>query len=160
MLGGISKLVAVEKLGDYYFKLEFMREEEKRRVIEGGPWRHKGDALIIVHYDRLTRPSEVRVESIGLWVRFLDLPLAMMECFVKMDARYPSYLQVRLEYPLNRALQPYLTVKIKGRGAMAISLRYENVLHFCFHCGCMGHAAINCEDGEPDDCGVRYVEEL
>jgi hypothetical protein len=31
----------VEKLGDYYFKLEFI-EKEKRRVIEGDPGATKG----------------------------------------------------------------------------------------------------------------------
>jgi hypothetical protein len=81
---GIPKLAVVEKLGDYCFRIEFIREEEKKRVIEGGPLRHKGDALIMVHYDGLTRPSQVRIESIGIWVRFLDLPPAMMkEAFTK-----------------------------------------------------------------------------
>jgi hypothetical protein len=37
-----------------------------------------------VHYDGLTRPSQVRIESIGIWVRFLDLPPTMMkEAFTK-----------------------------------------------------------------------------
>jgi hypothetical protein len=119
----------------------------------------------MVHYDTLTRPSEVHDESISLWVQFLDMPLSMMkECFakklggqlgkyVKMDTRYPGYLRVRLEYPLKKALQPSLTMKIKGRRAMAIALRYENIPHFCYHCGCMGHVAINFEEGE----GLREV---
>jgi hypothetical protein len=34
----------MEKLGDYIFKIEFGSEEEKAHVLEGGPWRHKGDA--------------------------------------------------------------------------------------------------------------------
>jgi hypothetical protein len=48
------------------FKLEFEKSEEKIRVIEGGPWRHKGDALIVAHYDGCTRPSEVRISNIAL----------------------------------------------------------------------------------------------
>jgi hypothetical protein len=51
---GIEKLTMVEKIGDYIFKLQFVSEEEKAKVIEGGPWRHKGDALIMIHYDGLT----------------------------------------------------------------------------------------------------------
>jgi hypothetical protein len=145
---GIPRLASVKKLGDYYFKLEFLKEEEKNRVVDGGPWRHKGDTLIVVHYDGLTRPSEVCINSIGLWVHFLDLPPTMMkECFakllsgqlgryIKMDSRYQGYLHVRVDFPLQKALQPSLTVRIKRRGAMVIALRYENVPHFCFHCGC------------------------
>jgi hypothetical protein len=63
---GIPRLASVEKLGDYCFKLEFIKEEDKKRLVDGGPWRHKGDTLIVVHYDGLTRPSEVHIESIGL----------------------------------------------------------------------------------------------
>jgi hypothetical protein len=55
----IQNLSSLEKIGDYNFRLEFAKEDEKRRAIEGGSWRHKGDALIVVHYDRLSRPSEV-----------------------------------------------------------------------------------------------------
>jgi hypothetical protein len=75
---GVKELATVEKLGDYCFKLEFMSTEEKLRVVEGGPWRHKGDALIVVHYDGLCRPSEVKIETIQLWIRMYDLPTAMM----------------------------------------------------------------------------------
>jgi hypothetical protein len=137
----------VEKLGDYCFRLEFKREEEKKKVIEGGPWRHKDDALIVVHYDGFTRPSEIRIVSIALWVRFLDLPPAMMKesfakqlggqlgKYLKANTQYPGYMRVRVNYPLEKALVPSLTVKIKGRGAMKISVKYENVPHFCFTCG-------------------------
>jgi hypothetical protein len=63
----------------------------------GGGWRHKGDALIVLHYDGFSRPSEIRVENIALWIRLYDLPLVMMKepvarmlgeqigSFIKMD---------------------------------------------------------------------------
>jgi hypothetical protein len=52
--------------------------------------------------------------------------------FISMDTRYPGYMRIRLNYPLKKALVPEMKVKIKGRGAMVITLRYENVPHFCF----------------------------
>jgi hypothetical protein len=76
---GIEKLVGIEKLGDYMFKIEFIREEDKRRVIEGGPWWHKGDAVVVAHYDGLLQPSEIRIQDRGLWVRVYDLSVAMMK---------------------------------------------------------------------------------
>jgi hypothetical protein len=69
----------LEKLGDYCFKVELSSLEEKIRVLEGGPWRHKGYALLLVHYIGLVRLSEVKIESIPLWVRLYDLPGAMMK---------------------------------------------------------------------------------
>jgi hypothetical protein len=48
-------------------------------AIEGGPWRHKGDALLVAHYDGLLRPLKIRIQSIGLWVRLYDLSAAIMK---------------------------------------------------------------------------------
>jgi hypothetical protein len=76
---GIQSLTLVERVGDYIFKLEFHKPEEKKRVLEGAPWRHKGDALIVTHYDGCTRPSEVHITSIALWIRLYDLPQTMMK---------------------------------------------------------------------------------
>jgi hypothetical protein len=46
----------------------FKPRREKIRVLEGGPWRHKGVALLMVHYDGLVRLSEVKIETIPLWI--------------------------------------------------------------------------------------------
>jgi hypothetical protein len=167
----IQKMEAVEKVGDYNFRIQFSTEEEKNRVLEGGPWRHKGDAVIVVHYDGLTRPSEVHISSINLWVRFYDLPPVMMESFarqlsqqvgryLKVDTRYPGYLRFRIEFPLDKPLVPSMKFGIKSkRGVMEINLRYESVPHFCFSCGRIGHAVVNCEEG-PGDGSIPFGEEL
>jgi hypothetical protein len=69
-----------------------------------------------VHYDGLLRPSEIKIHSLGLWVRIYDLPPTMMKegvakvlggqlgRFIKMDNRFPGYLRVRVEYPLEKPL--------------------------------------------------------
>jgi hypothetical protein len=120
----------VEKEGDYIFKLELTTEEEKVKVLEGGPWRHKCDAFIPTHYDGLSRPLEIRITSMALWIRLYDLPQAMMKevyakqlgsqlgKFIKMDASFPGYMRVRVDYPLHKALVLELKVKVKGRGIM------------------------------------------
>jgi hypothetical protein len=60
-------------LGDNKFMLKFDTDETRKRIIDGGPWRHTGDALLVVPYDRLSPPSSIVMNSIGLWVRFYDL---------------------------------------------------------------------------------------
>jgi hypothetical protein len=150
---GIASLPQIENLEDCNFKLEFNNKEEKQRVLNRDPWRHKGDSLIVVHYDGLERPSKVRIESIALWVRLYDLPPVMMKeaiarqlggqvgNFIEMDVRYLGYMSVRVDFPLSKALVPRLKSKIKGNGITATDVRYENVPHFCFTCGRLGHAA-------------------
>jgi hypothetical protein len=122
--------------------------------------------------DGFVRPSEIRIKSIALWVRLYNLPPAMMKevhavqpgnqigKFIRMDGTFPGYLRVRVEFPLLKALMPSLTVRIRGRGAMVINLKYENVLHFCFRCGRMGHTLVNCDAGGVDDDSVQFGEEL
>jgi hypothetical protein len=75
-----------------------------------------------------------------------------------MDNRYPGYLRVRVKFLLSKALVPHLMVKVKGRGTMEIILRYENVPHFCFTCGRVGHAAANCEEGKLEDHSIKFGE--
>jgi hypothetical protein len=168
----IQRLAGIEKIRDYIFKLEFNTPEERLRVLDGGPWRHKGDAHIVVHYDGLIRPSEISIKSIGMWVHFYYLPSAMMKeqvakqlggnlgTYFKMDCRYPGYMRIRVDYPLDKPLPTQLFVKIKGRGQMPITLRYENVPHFCFACGCIGHTAVNCQEIPSNEQDIRFGEEL
>jgi hypothetical protein len=170
MAWNIKKLAKLEEISDYIFRVEFMTPKEKTKAIEGGPRRHKGDAFIVTHYDGSVRPSEIRIESLDLWVRFYDLPPAMMKeniarmlgeqvgSFIRMDTRYPGYLRVRLAYLLTKPLEPKLWVRVKGRGMMEIMLHYENVPHFCFSCGCIGYAVANWDSGE--DHEIRFGEEL
>jgi hypothetical protein len=74
---GLQYLKPVQVLGDNRFLIEFGSEEVKQRVVEGGPWRHKGDALIVVSYDGFALPSLVVTNIIGIWARFYDLPVAL-----------------------------------------------------------------------------------
>jgi hypothetical protein len=125
--------------------MEFVKEEDKIRVLEGGPWWHKGNALIVMHYDSLVHPSKIQIQSIGLWIHFYDLPPAMMKHviaqqlrgqlsgFMKSNNRYPSYLHIHVEYPLRKSLLPEPAVKIKWCGQMLIAPRYENFSTFVSH---------------------------
>jgi hypothetical protein len=107
-----------------------------------------------------------------MWIRFYDSPPAMMKeavarqlggqfgKYIKMDCRYLGYMRVRVEFPLNKLLVQQMKVKIKERGLMVITLRYENVPLFCFAYGRMGHA-VNCEDEvQLDDQCIKFGEEL
>jgi hypothetical protein len=80
--------------------------------------------------------------------------------YLRMDCRYPGYMRIRVDYPLDKPLMPQLMVKLKGHGQMSISLQYENVPHFHFSCGCIGHAAVNCQEPPSEEDAICYGEEL
>jgi hypothetical protein len=100
----------------------------------------------MVAVDEYVRPSEVDKESINMWVHFYDLPKAMMkEQFarklgvslgqvLRVDTSFLTYLRVRVQFLLSKALVPEIRMKVKGKGDLPVIVRYENVTHFCFVC--------------------------
>ncbi|KAL6841361.1 hypothetical protein ACP4OV_028879 [Aristida adscensionis] len=56
------------------FLLDFERKKDLDFVLEGGPWRHKGDALIVVPYDGKMRPSDLEMNAIAMWLgKFVEI---------------------------------------------------------------------------------------
>jgi hypothetical protein len=111
-------------LGGNRFMLEFDSYETRRRIIDGGPWRHRGDALLAVEYDGFSPPSAITISSIGIWVRFYDLSDmlrkedharklgARVGQVLRVDMSFPNYIRVRVMLPLTNALMTLTKVHI------------------------------------------------
>lgn len=73
------------EIEDNRFLVEFDSEGLWRKAIHGGPWKFKGDAVIFVPYDVIQRLSEVRIESIAIWIRIYDIPVKLItDRFVRL----------------------------------------------------------------------------
>jgi hypothetical protein len=169
---GMHYMKLVKILGDNRFMLEFDSAETRKRVIEGGPWRHCGDALLVVEYDGLLPPSTIVMKYIGIWARFYDLPDvlrkeehasrlgAQLGQVIIVNMSYPNYVRVRVRFPLANALVASMKVCIKGRGDIVVPIWYENVPFFCFFYGRIGHSDKECPDGEIGVGEVKFGVEL
>jgi hypothetical protein len=159
----LERPITVRKLGDNRFILEFDSEQHYLYALNGGPWRHKGDALIVVPYDGVSRPSEVVIDSINMWVRFYDVSITLMSsAFTAVLAKKVStevleiggpvrdFLRAKVAYKLENPLKPSVEAKIKDKGVMNFEVRYENVPFFCFICGRMGHSKRECPEEEDE----------
>jgi hypothetical protein len=127
---GLKEPIHARALGDNRFMLEFVERNAWEYVINGGSWRHKGDALIVVPYDGFTRPSEITFDKINMWIRVYDVPEALMttgfarSCgqqlgdVLEVNGAVRDYLHVRIAFPLVRALRNQVTARIRGRSTV------------------------------------------
>ena len=133
-------------------------------VSRGGPWIHRGNALLVAPFKGNSRPSESVLEAVPVWVRFYNVPwdkqtsaygwrigkLLGKVLAVDVDDSGMSvreFLRIRIELPLNRRLQMQVSIGIKGgeEEPKKYELRYERVPHYCFWCGFIGHDDTECE---------------
>jgi hypothetical protein len=159
-------------LGDNRYLLEFESQRCLNFVLRGGPWTFKGDAIIIVHYDGMSRCSEVLVESIPLWIRIYDIPIAMMTAgfvsalagkvgrVLEVGEAVKDFQRVQVDFALSNPLNNCVWIRVRAHGIMEFLVRYENVPFFCFGCGRIGHAKRECPDEVLEEGGVKFGTEL
>ncbi|KAK3165511.1 hypothetical protein QOZ80_1AG0034070 [Eleusine coracana subsp. coracana] len=146
---GLKVPAPVRELEQNRFLIEFDCERTFNFVTTGGPWRHKGEAFIVVPYDGVSRATEMSINSIALWVRIFDLLEFMMNddyakslggklgIVLELGGAIQNFLCVRVDYPLCKPLRASFKVRIKGH-ITTILIKYENVPNFCFVCGTLG----------------------
>jgi hypothetical protein len=165
-------VLPVRELGNNRFLVEFDSEKLWSRVIGGGPWKHKRDAVIFVPYDGVCRFSDVVIDSIVLWILIYDIPETMItEGFARalgaklgkvleVGQAIQNYKRVKVDFPLEKAIQYTVEQKVRGHGAMSFAVKYENIPDFCFGCGRIGHEQEECPEEECGGDGIHFGKAL
>lgn len=67
---------------------------------------------------------------------------------------------VKVDFPWAKAILTTVCMKVKGFGNMEFAIRYENIQHFCFICGRIGHAERECSKEDDGDRSVKFGKSL
>ncbi|XP_059462008.1 uncharacterized protein LOC132191003 [Corylus avellana] len=147
-------------IGENLFLVEFEKEWDKVRVLEGRPWIFEGILFSVEDFDGLSSPSDIVFDQAVFWVRMFNLPLACMgkEVGFQIGATmgtveevdtdedgvgWGEYLRVRIRIDVKKPLARGRVINLLGKQVL-IGFRYEKLPKYCFDCGKIWHGREGC----------------
>ena len=70
----IAQEARFKPLEENLYMVTFYCLGDWERVMNDGPWNFRGDAVILLPYDGITKPSTVKLETINIWIQIHDVP--------------------------------------------------------------------------------------
>ncbi|XBJ08347.1 hypothetical protein VPH35_013683 [Triticum aestivum] len=64
----LARDVKFRPLEDNLYTLQFFCLGDWERVMQEGPWNFRGNAVIITPYDGITKPTEVKLDTLDIWI--------------------------------------------------------------------------------------------
>ncbi|CAO2832292.1 unnamed protein product [Amaranthus hypochondriacus] len=55
-------------------------------------------------------------------------------------------MRIRVLIDVRKPLKEHINLKMRGGCSNRVSVKYEKIPLFCFHCGKLGHGTKDCED--------------
>lgn len=71
-----SKGFTAREVGPNLFSFQFQSRNDVEDVIKKEPWHFEKNLVILKELDKGEQPSLVKFDSVGLWIRLYDLPMA------------------------------------------------------------------------------------
>ncbi|KAH9728008.1 hypothetical protein KPL70_008866 [Citrus sinensis] len=147
-------------MGDNIFMFKFASEEEKKRVLMGGPW-HFDRALIV-----LTEPTgieDIKNQSFThttFWVQLHNIPIMCMnkEAIQKLGEKIGTvkkvetdeagecigqFARARISIDISQPLKKIVFLQ-QADGKTPMPILYEKLPDFCFYCAHIGHQYREC----------------
>ncbi|KAI4970714.1 hypothetical protein ZWY2020_001628 [Hordeum vulgare] len=156
---GNPKGLVFRSVGENMFVAEFASQRDRDRVWEGAPWHVSKNAVVLAEFDECMCPSELSFDKIHMWVRVVNLPFnlrndkwcgAIATQIDKHATRVQfdhanGYLRARVSVDVEKPLRRWIPIESARRKSTDLyDILYENVPHFCFSCGCLGHSDLHC----------------
>ncbi|KAE8820364.1 hypothetical protein D1007_01503 [Hordeum vulgare] len=142
-------------LGENTFTAEFESKRDHDRVWDGSPWHINKHVVILQNLEDHMQPSELVFESLPVWVRVVNLPYNLRNnkwglaiarqidktaSIVQIDP-VGGFLRARVSTDVRKPLRRWILIEsAKRRSTDKYDIEYEDIPHFCFSCGRLGHA--------------------
>jgi hypothetical protein len=132
-------------------------------------------AVLLQNFDADLKPQDMKFNKLAVWVRILNLPFGYMQekwgkliagmigcegSVPKVDCDnlgrcWGSFMRARIEVETNKPLMRGVTIYSQRRKVSEwFQVQYEQLPHYCFSCGILGHSSIECKNpGERDEEG-------
>src|SRR5262249_28056474 len=149
-------------------------EQDKKKIIDQGPWTIMGSHLILKEWALGQRLEELQMNMTEMWVIIKGLPLNLLtreaakmigdRAFggtnhVDMNPTTPinlkGYLRIKVPVDVSKPLVPGFSWRRAGKKDIFISFQYERLSDFYYSCGKLGHLQIACK-GDQLENTYRY----
>jgi hypothetical protein len=161
--------------GNNLFVAKFGSKADKDRIMDGPPWVVGKHAVLLRDFNIDMRPQDMIINRLKLWARIINLPFGYMHKrwgtmiagslgvedsipVVDCDATgccWGSFMRVRVEVDVDNPLKRGVKVFSRRLNKTEwFDVQYEQIPHYCFSCGLIGHSHLECKDpGERDEDG-------
>lgn len=125
----LAQEVKIRPLEENLYMLQFSCLGDWERVMQEGPWEHKGKAVVLAHYDGFTRPSTIALNKIDIWMQIHDLPdgyfskikalSTMVGEFIYAEPKSPdfkgNFCRVRVRIDVTKPLKNVVSLVVKRK---------------------------------------------
>ncbi|KAL5847373.1 hypothetical protein ACOSQ3_010897 [Xanthoceras sorbifolium] len=165
--------VDVEVVRDNIFVFQFRNQQDRKRVLAGGPWCFNGGLLVLEEPLDASNITRMRFNKDEFWIQIHNIPIFCMNrevdsflgaqlgelCEIDLGATgdcLGKYLRVRVRIDISKALRRGLHLDMGSGEKIFLLLCYKKLLNHCFYCGKLGHLFRECTEEIPRKCGTEF----
>ncbi|KAM0880761.1 hypothetical protein ACQ4PT_033362 [Festuca glaucescens] len=152
---GNPKGLVFQSVGRNMFQATFATQRDRDRVWAGSPWHVNKNAVILVEFEDCMKPSGLKFDRLSVWARVMNLPFNLRDkkwwllIAKQIDEGVKEvhfdhnggYLRARVTIDVASPLRRWVLIESARRQCTDLyDIQYEQLPHFCFSCGRLGHA--------------------